>query len=225
MSRGATNSSPGSQGGFHPSGRTEFVQPNVDGLARKLSGNPSKNGGSGSGFTQVSQRVVHEGAVVTFTVGTFRSPSGELLERDVVKHPGAVSVVAIDGEEVVLVRQFRAALGFDLLEIPAGKRDVPGEAPEVTAARELEEEVGLRAGSLELLVDFYNSAGFSDEHSYVYLATDLHAGELALQGVEEQHMTIVRIPLEEIPARIAAGEIIDAKTLIGLLLALRRFGV
>ena len=86
-----------------------------------------------------------------------------------------------------------------LLEIPAGKRDVAGEAPEVTAGRELAEEVGLRAGRLELLAEFYNSAGFCDEHSCVFLATDLTEVATDLQGVEEEHMTIERIALADVP--------------------------
>jgi len=94
------------------------------------------------------------------------------FERDVVHHPGAVSIVPVLGEEVVLVRQYRAALDGLLLEIPAGKRDVPGEPPEVTAARELEEDIGYRSKDLVKLAEFYNSPGFSDEHSYVYLALD-----------------------------------------------------
>ncbi len=175
-------------------------------------------------FEKIGERVVHEGAVVTFTVGTFRSPDGSVLERDVVKHPGAVSVVPVDGDEVILVRQYRAALGRDLLEIPAGKRDVPGEPPAATAARELEEEIGMRARTLVPLAEFYNSAGFSDEYSYVYLATELEAGEQSLQGVEEQHMTVERHRLAEVPAMIAAHELVDAKTIIGLLLALRHLG-
>jgi ADP-ribose pyrophosphatase len=133
-------------------------------------------------------------------------------------------VVPVDGDEVILVRQFRAALGTDLLEIPAGKRDVPGEPPEVTAARELEEEIGMLAGSLVPLAEFYNSAGFSDEYSYVYLATDLRAGVQSLQGEEEQHMTVERHRLEDVPAMIERGELADAKTIIGLLLALRHLG-
>jgi ADP-ribose pyrophosphatase len=175
-------------------------------------------------FEKIGERVVHEGAVVTFTVGTFRSPDGVVLERDVVKHPGAVSVVPVDGDDVILVRQYRAALGRDLLEIPAGKRDVPGEPPEATAVRELEEEIGMRAATLVPLAEFYNSAGFSDEYSYVYLATDLEAGEQSLQGVEEQHMTVERHRLADVPAMIAAHELVDAKTIIGLLLALRHMG-
>jgi ADP-ribose pyrophosphatase len=147
----------------------------------------------------------------------------ELLEREIVHHPGAVSVVPLrDDETVVLVRQYRAALDRQLLEIPAGKRDVDGEAPETTANRELAEEVGLHAGRLVKLVEFFNSAGFSDEHSTVYLGTELEEVPSDRHGAEEQHMTIEHVPLNDVRALIARGEITDAKTIIGLLLALDR---
>ena len=139
-----------------------------------------------------------------------------------VHHPGAVSAVPLlaDGT-VVLVRQYRAALDEDLLEIPAGKRDVVGEEPSLTAARELEEEIGMRAGRLELLAEFYNSPGFSDEHSYVFLAEDLVETETDLQGIEEQHLVVERVALTDVPAMIADGRLRDAKTIIGLTLAMR----
>jgi ADP-ribose pyrophosphatase len=123
------------------------------------------------------------------------------------------------GPTVVMVRQYRAALDALLLEIPAGKRDVPGEDPEVTAARELEEEVGYRAGKLERLARFHNSPGFSDELHHVFLGTELEAVATSLQGVEEQHMTVEHVLLDDAPALIAAGELTDAKSIIGLLLA------
>src|SRR5437764_14817625 len=118
-------------------------------------------------------------------IGEFEAPDGSSFERDLVHHPGAVSVVAIVGGAAVLVRQYRAALDRDLLEVPAGKRDVDGEPPEATAARELEEEVGLRPARLELLAEFFNSPGFSDEHSYVYLASGLIEVTSRPVGVEE----------------------------------------
>ena len=99
---------------------------------------------SESGFTFIGETVLHDGYVISVAQGEFETPEGDRITRDIVHHPGAVAVVAIDGDEVILVRQYRAALHIDLLEIPAGKRDVAGEAPELTAARELEEEVGLR---------------------------------------------------------------------------------
>ena len=117
------------------------------------------------------------------------------------------------------VVNFIAAIDRDLLEIPAGKRDVPGEPPAETAARELREEVGLVAGSLTPLTEFFNTPGFSDEYSYAFLATDCTEVEMERQGAEEQHMDVVRLPLTDAVAQIASGTIDDAKTIIGILLA------
>ena len=157
-------------------------------------------------------------------VGRYAAPDGAEFERDVVHHPGAVSVVPVldGGATVVLVRQYRSAVDRELLEIPAGKRDVDGEAPEVTAGRELEEEVGLRAGRLVKLGEFFNSPGFCDEHSHVYMGLDLEPCTTSFQGVEETHMTIERVAMADVPALIASGAIVDAKTIIGLCLARER---
>ena len=147
----------------------------------------------------------------------FEAPGGEQFERDVVHHPGAVVVVPLtDRGTVLMVRQFRAAVDGDLLEIPAGKRDVDGEPTEVTAARELAEEVGRRAGRLDLLARFYNSPGFTDELSWLYLARDLEEVPVDRQGEEEQHMTLEEVALLDAPELIASGEIMDAKSIIGL---------
>jgi 8-oxo-dGTP pyrophosphatase MutT (NUDIX family) len=176
-----------------------------------------------SGFRKVSERAVAKGAVVDLAVGTFESPDGERFERDLVRHPGAVVVVpVVDDDRVLLVRQFRAAIETDLLELPAGKRDVPGEPTEVTAVRELEEEVGRRAGRLELLGRFYNSPGFSDELSWCYLAQDLVEVGNDLQGIEEQYLTVEEVALADVDLMITEGSILDAKTIIGLSLALQR---
>lgn len=180
---------------------------------------------SASGFRRLSERRVHEGWAIDVVVADFETPEGEVVGRDIVRHPGAVSVVPLDGDDVVLVRQYRAAVEDDLLEIPAGKRDVPGEAPERTALRELAEEVGLTTSApLVPLAAFYNSVGFSDEYSYVFLATDLESVPHDRQGPEEQHMTIERWPLDAVADGIADGRIKDAKTVIGLLAALRHLG-
>ena len=179
---------------------------------------------SPSGFRRLGERSVHRGHAIDVVVARFETPDGEVVERDVVRHPGAVSVVPVDGDEVVLVRQYRAPAERELLEIPAGKRDVADEPPEVAAVRELEEEVGLTAASLVPLATFYNSVGFSDEYSYVFLATDLTPVPAAPQGPEEHHMTVERWGLDDIPAAIADGRIEDAKTVIGLLAALRHLG-
>lgn len=178
-----------------------------------------------SGFRHLGDTVVHSGAVITLCRAEFESPDGERFERDVVRHPGAVSVVPVlDDGTVVLVRQYRAALDQMVLEIPAGKRDVADEPLETTAHRELVEEVGLRAGRLERLATFHNSIGFSDEESHVFLGTELSEAPMDRQGIEEAHMEVVRVPLADTPAMIAAGDITDAKTVIGLTLALARVG-
>ena len=106
----------------------------------------------------------------------------------------------------------------------ADKRDVADEPPEVTAARELAEEIGRRPGRLELLAEFHNSPGFCDEHSFVYLGTELTEVPQDTQGIEEQHLTLEPVVLDDVPAMIADGALRDAKTIIGLLLALRRLG-
>lgn len=165
-----------------------------------------------------------EGRIITVAVGEFETPAGATISRELVRHPGAVSVVPIVDDHVVMVRQYRAAIGGDLLEIPAGKRDVADEPPELTAARELVEEVGLRPRSLELLSAFYNSAGFCDEYCYVFLATDFDGATAEAHGEEEVHMTVERVPLDDVPAMIADGRLCDAKSIIGLTLALRRLG-
>jgi ADP-ribose diphosphatase len=154
-------------------------------------------------------------------------PGGDEFDRHVVRHPGAVVVVPVianpdGGSDALLVRQWRVATGADLLEVPAGKRDVDGEAPEATANRELEEEIGYTAGRLDLLCEFYNSPGFCDEYTYLFLATELEARQRAAVSAEEAAMTIERVALDRVDALIASRELVDAKSIIGLLLA-RRF--
>ena len=174
-----------------------------------------------SGFRKLGEREVWRGHLVSAAVGRFVSPDGDEFERDVVHHPGAVSVVPVvdGGAAVLLVRQYRAAVDRVLLEIPAGKRDVDGEAPEVTAGRELQEEVGMRAGRLQKLAEFFNTPGFCDEHSHVFMGLDLEPCDSSAQGIEEGHMTIERVALNDVPGLVAGGGIVDAKTIIGLCLA------
>ncbi len=173
------------------------------------------------GFRALGEAVLHTGPVVQVARGTFAAPDGSTFEREVVHHPGAVAVVPVldDGRTAVLVRQYRSALDAMVLEIPAGKCDVEGEAPEVTAARELEEEVGYRAGRLERLCAIHNSPGFSDELVTVFLGCDLVAGDATPHGVEEEHMAVEHVDLAQAGAMVADGRITDAKTVVGLLLA------
>ena len=175
-------------------------------------------------FRKLAEKEVWRGHLISVAIGTFEAPDGHQFERDIVHHPGAVIVVPItdEGESVLLVRQYRSAVDAELLEVPAGKRDKPGEAPEATARRELIEEIGMKAGRLEALCRFYNTPGFCDELGYMFMALDLEPCSTDLQGIEEQHMTIERIALDDAPRLIAEGVIIDAKTIIGLTLARER---
>ena len=176
-------------------------------------------------FTIASRRRVLTGPVIGVDDLDVVDPTGVSHHRQVVVHPGAVSVVAVDDHgRVTLIRQYRAAVDSELLEIPAGKRDVPWEDPELTARRELLEEVGLEADEFVLLGEFHNSPGFSNEHSFVYLATGLHHAPHDRQGVEEEHLVVTHVGLHEVPDLIASGRIRDAKTMIGLLLARERLG-
>jgi 8-oxo-dGTP pyrophosphatase MutT (NUDIX family) len=171
-------------------------------------------------FTLVSCETVFEGRMVDVEKAVFRYPDGEQAEREIVRHPGAVGVVAVDGDVVVLVRQPREAAGDpDMLEIPAGKLDEEGEEPLETAQRELAEEVGLGAERWEHVVTFFTSVGVMDEQVHVYLAEGLHEREVPPPDHDER-IEVVRWPLDKLDEAIAATT--DSKTIIGLLLLQRR---
>lgn len=177
------------------------------------------------GFRKVGEDEVFAGYIIRVAVGEFEAPDGTRFTRDVVHHPGAVGVVAVDDDgSVVLVRQYRAVVDTDLLEVPAGVRDKPGEPPLETAKRELVEEVGLEADEWSPLTTFFVAPGFSDEEFHLFLATGLREVALDRQGIEEQSMTVERVRLDDVPALVAAGEVRDAKTILGLLLARDRLG-
>ncbi|MEM7275655.1 MAG: NUDIX hydrolase [Actinomycetota bacterium] len=170
-------------------------------------------------FAMVDERLIHQGAVVSFHVAAIEDRSGDRFDRDLVRHPGAVAVVPVDGDDVLLVQQYRASLDADLIEIPAGKRDVADEPPIVTAHRELEEEVGMTAGSMAPLINVHHSPGFCDEYGHLFLATDLTPVPQRREGPEEQAMTLHRVPWPDAIAMCLDGRITDAKTVAGLLAA------
>lgn len=173
-------------------------------------------------FRMVSEELIHQGYVIAFKRGEFEGPDGDRFHRDIIRHPGAVAVVAVEDDHVFLVRQYRACLDTHLWEIPAGKRDVSDEPPDVTALRELEEEVGRKAGSVELLINVYHSPGFCDEYGYIFLARDLTEVPIRREGPEEQHMVVARIPGPEAVAMALDGRITDAKSVAGILAAARK---
>jgi len=172
------------------------------------------------GFRHLSDEVLLEGWRISFVRAELEAPDGARFSRDVVRHPGAVAVVPVtDRDTVLLVRQYRGPVDKELLEIPAGTRDVKGEAPETTVGRELEEEVGVRAGTLRQVGVMLNSPGFCDQETLLYLAQNLEPVEHARHGEEERYIEVVEVALSEIDALIASRQLVDAQTLLGLLLA------
>jgi 8-oxo-dGTP pyrophosphatase MutT (NUDIX family) len=164
---------------------------------------------------RTDSKVVYEGKIATLREDEFRYPDGSTATREIVGHPGAVAMVAHDDLHIYLVRQPREAVGEEaLLELPAGKLDVPGESPLDCAKRELAEEVGRGASEWRELKRFYTTPGFAEEELTVYLATNLH--DASAKAEEEERLEIVAWPLAELDAAIE--ECRDAKSLIGMLL-------
>ena len=166
------------------------------------------------GFERLDGEEVWQGRIAGIRRDRFRFDGGEEVTREIVTHPGAVAVVAHDGQSFFMVSQPREAVGEQaLLELPAGKLDEEGEDALATARRELAEEIGKGAGTWEHLVTFYASPGFSDEEIVIYRATDLH--DASAEAAEDERIEIHSIPLAELDRTIA--ECRDAKSLIGLL--------
>lgn len=145
-----------------------------------------------------------------------QTPEGTAeYDREVITHNGSSVIVPLfEDNTVALVRQYRHAAGKYLLELPAGSLDTPDEHPEHGAHRELEEEIGVKAAKMQLLAEFYVSPGFLSEKMFVYLATELTQTKQNLD--EDEHVEIVRIPIQEAVKLTQTGEIEDAKTIIGL---------
>src|ERR671936_2142466 len=164
---------------------------------------------------RVGSKTVYDGRIARVRLDEFRYPDGSTSVREVVGHPGAVAVVAYDERFVYLVRQPREAVGEEaLLELPAGKLDVEGEAPIDCAKRELAEEVGKAASRWRELKRFYTSPGFAEEEVIVYLASELEEAEG--RPDEEERLEVVPWPLGELDRAI--DECRDSKSLIGMLL-------
>jgi len=166
---------------------------------------------------------IYSGIVVNLNVETVTLPNGLTVDLEVVRHPGAAAVVPLkqDGR-VVLIKQFRHAAGGFIYEIPAGKLH-PGEDPTVCAARELEEEIGYRAGRLEPLASIFTAPGFTDEVIHVYKATELTAGRQQLD--RDEVLEVIELPLQEAIRMVETGVIKDAKSIVGLQAVYLRGGV
>lgn len=177
--------------------------------------------------TILASEPIYRGKLVHLYRDTVRLPDGAQAEREIIHHPGAVAMVPLlpgapGDPQVVLVRQFRAAVQRPLLEIPAGTLE-PGEDPLEAAARELQEEIRYRPGKLERLGGEYTAPGYTTELIHLFLATDLQPA--ALTGDADEFIEVVALPLSAALEQIARGEIQDGKTLIGLLLTARRLGL
>ena len=165
-------------------------------------------------FERLGGEVAWEGKLATVRIERFRYDDGEEAEREIVAHPGAVAVLAVDGDSLILVRQPREAVGEpDLLELPAGKLDEQGESPLQCGIRELAEEIGKSAATWEHLITYYTSAGFTDEQCHIYLAEELHDEDADAE--ENERIELVELPLARLGEAI--DECRDSKTLIGLL--------
>jgi 8-oxo-dGDP phosphatase len=178
--------------------------------------------GNGAWFETVDRRTVYEG-LSRVVVEKVRTPDGSEVDREIVEHPDAVAIVPVDDRgRVLLLRQYRQALRSYLLEIPAGKLDVDGETPEAAAQRELVEEVGCRAGELTLLGTMHNSAGWTTERTHLYLGRRLDAAvrpEEFTPHAEEADMEVTPFAVTDAVQLARSGELTDAKTIVGLLLA------
>jgi 8-oxo-dGTP pyrophosphatase MutT (NUDIX family) len=174
-------------------------------------------------FRRVSEEEIFHGWIFNVARAEILDPNGHSFNRFVVRHPGAVAIVAVDADRrVTLVRQYRAPVDRMVLEAPAGTLDVEGEEPETAARRELAEEAGLTARSMEVLIDTFNTPGISDQHTVVYLATGLSPCPATPEGVEEGFMTIETIALDDVETLVANGTLVDETTVLGLLLARAR---
>jgi ADP-ribose pyrophosphatase len=159
-------------------------------------------------------RNIYTGKVVTLNIDTVTLPNGATVDLETIRHPGAAAVVPVkDDDTVVLIRQFRHAAGGYIYEIPAGKLH-PGEDPLHCASRELEEEVGYRASSFELLSSIFTAPGFADEVIHVYKATGLTKGRQQLD--HDEVLDVIEMPLSDAVRKIEDGTIRDAKTIVGL---------
>ena len=168
-------------------------------------------------FETVGSKTIFQGRVFDIRQEQVRMPDGRVINVDVVAHHGAVTLLPVDEEgQIWFIRQYRHPAGKELLELPAGVME-SGEPEAESAGRELREETGMAAASLEKLGEFYLAPGYSTEYMHVFLATDLKPDPL--EQDEDELLTLEKVPVREALAMAERGEIQDAKTLAALLLA------
>ncbi|MDQ0158547.1 NUDIX domain-containing protein [Alkalibacillus salilacus] len=156
---------------------------------------------------------IYKGKVINVDVEDVELPDGQVSKRELVRHPGAVGILALTDEgRIVMVEQYRKALGKSIIEIPAGKLE-EGEEPKITANRELEEETGYQANQLDYLVSYYTSPGFADEIIYLYQATGLNLLEQRPDMDEDEFVDLIEVTVEEALDLVKMERIHDAKTI------------
>ncbi|HLU23796.1 MAG TPA: NUDIX hydrolase [Bacillaceae bacterium] len=160
----------------------------------------------------IKSEAIFSGKIIQLQVDDVLLPDGKEAKREIVKHPGAVAIIALTTEnKIIMVEQYRKPLERSLLEIPAGKLEV-GEEPKLTAERELEEETGYRAGNIEHLISFYTSPGFANELLHLYIATNLEKVENPLAGDEDEFVELHELSLDDALKAVETKWIYDAKT-------------
>ncbi len=170
----------------------------------------------------LGRRRLASGAIVHLDRQHLVDADGSGVRRDIVRHPGGVAVLPIDGEHLWLMSQRRAPFAIEMLEVPAGRLDATDRNPAAAAARELAEELGAEAAELIALGRMAPSPGYTDEIIHLFAATGLTHGTRAPDGLEERRASTVSLHLSEVMHRIEQGSIIDAKTQLAVLLWLRR---
>jgi len=169
-------------------------------------------------FITIGTETIYEGKVFDLRLDRVRMPNGRETTLDIIQHPPAVTLIPVDDEgNILFVRQYRHAVGDEILELPAGVME-DGESPEVCAGREIREETGMSAGSLQPLGEFHQVPGYSTEYMYIYLARDLKPAPLP--GDEDEYISVERYSVDRAYEMAMHGEIVDAKTLASLLLAI-----
>ena len=167
-----------------------------------------------TGEKTLSSRIIYEGRVVTLREDTVETADGQSKREVIALHNDCVAIVAVDGDEnALLVKQYRKAANKELLEIPAGSID-PGEDPKETVRREMQEETGYLPGEVERLGGFYSTPGYCTEYLHLYLATELTPSQLYAEDTAS--ISLVRVPMKEVPDLLASGKIEDAKSIAGL---------
>lgn len=169
----------------------------------------------------IESKYIYKGKILNLRVDQVQLENGRTSSREIIEHNGAVAIVAVDGEDLIMVRQYRKAIEGELLEIPAGKLE--DEDPLECAKRELKEETGYSADEWQYVCDFYSTPGFSNERMFLYYATDLKKGEM--DPDEDELIKVERVKLRDALEMLKRGQFKDAKTIIGVCYAIRMAGI